>query len=58
MRSEEILSYIIPLIGFTLMVAGWMGVQILAKKMKTKNHIDNTSGCCGACENKASCSKA
>lgn len=57
MELEEFWTYFIPLTAFTLLVAGWMGVQILAKKMKTKNHIDNSSGCCGACENRASCSK-
>jgi len=40
-----------------LLAAGWMGVQILAKRMQTKNHIDNGGGCCGACENRASCDK-
>lgn len=56
MDLYELLNYFVPLLAFTLLSAGWMGVQILAKKMKTKNHIDNTHGCCGACTNKTNCS--
>lgn len=57
MTLDEFWTYLIPVLAFTVLTGGWMAVQILAKKMKTKNHIDNTNGCCGACENKASCSK-
>ena len=51
------MEYIIPVVMITVLAAGWMAVQVLAKKMGTKNHIDNGSGCCGACDNKSSCSK-
>ena len=52
---NEILTYILPVLAITLLAAGWVGVQLLAKKMKTKNHIDGHSGCCGACEGKSEC---
>lgn len=53
---EEFLTYIIPIAGLTILVAGWGAVQLLAKKMNTKNHIDH-GGCCGACSNRDSCEK-
>lgn len=53
---SEWLTYLIPVLALTLLVAGWGGVQLLAKKMRTKNHIDH-GGCCGACDNKGECSK-
>jgi len=43
------LEYIIPIIALTLLAAGWAAVQLLARKMETKNHIDNAGGCCGSC---------
>jgi hypothetical protein len=54
---EIYLQYVIPVLAFALLAAGWMGMQILAKKMKVKNHIDSTGGCCGACENRNVCDK-
>ena len=53
---NEIIQYTIPVLAMALLAAGWMGVQLLAKHMKTKNHIDH-GGCCGACENRDSCDK-
>ena len=55
MDLHEFWQYIIPVLAFTALTGGWMAVQILAKKMKTKNHIDSSAGCCGACTNKGSC---
>lgn len=52
---NEFITYLLPILALTVLAAGWMGVQLLAQKMKTKNHIDNTSGCCGACEGKSEC---
>ncbi len=46
---SEYAQYIIPILALTLVAGGWAGVQLLAKKMKTKNHIDQTTGCCGNC---------
>ena len=51
------LPYIIPVLAFTLLTAGWAAVQLLAKKAGTKNHIDYEGGCCGACDEKDNCSK-
>jgi len=56
MEIQEIIKTITPIFVLALVAAGWMGVQLLAKKMKTKNHIDN-GGCCGACSSKTSCTK-
>ena len=53
---SEVFQYIIPVLILTLVAMGWMGVQLLAKRMQTKNHIDQTS-CCGACEGKETCRK-
>lgn len=52
---NEILTYLIPVFAIAVLTAGWMGVQLLAKKMNTKNHIDHSSSCCGTCDNKDSC---
>jgi hypothetical protein len=49
------LEFVIPVIVFSLVAAGWAGVQILAKRMGTKNHIDNQDGCCGACADSDKC---
>lgn len=56
MESQEFISHLMPILALTGLTAGWMGVQILAKRMKTKNHIDH-GGCCGAFSNKESCTK-
>jgi hypothetical protein len=52
---ENLFQYLIPVFALTLLAAGWMLVQIIAKKMNIKNHIDETSGCCGACSEKKDC---
>ncbi|MDX5326813.1 MAG: hypothetical protein LPK80_11200 [Bacteroidota bacterium] len=54
---EELKEILIPALALAALTAGWMGVQIIAKRMQTKNHIDQTSGCCGACSNKGSCER-
>jgi hypothetical protein len=54
----NLLEYIIPVSAFALLVAGWTGIQFIAKKSGTKNHIDNSVGCCGGCEKKEECSKS
>ncbi|MBE2246562.1 MAG: hypothetical protein IAE67_04845 [Candidatus Competibacteraceae bacterium] len=48
---QEYIQYLIPVFALAALAAGWMGVQLLAKKLKTKNHIDG-GGCCGACNGK------
>lgn len=48
------IKYIIPILFVAILSAGWVVVQLVAKKMKTKNHMDNLGkgGCmtctCGA----------
>ncbi|NQV52921.1 MAG: hypothetical protein HQ500_07045 [Flavobacteriales bacterium] len=54
---EEMIQYLIPVFALAALAGGWMGVQIVAKKLGTKNHIDATTGCCGACANKDSCER-
>lgn len=54
---EKYLMYIYPVFAFAMLTAGWMAVQLLARKIGTKNHIEDGGGCCGACEKKDTCSK-
>jgi hypothetical protein len=43
-------QYILPILFLTLLCAGWVVVQIIAKKMKTKNHFDHLGkGECMTC---------
>jgi hypothetical protein len=50
------LEYIIPILFVSFLSAGWVVVQLIARKMKTKNHFDdlNSSSCtscsCGGSE--------
>lgn len=50
---SEFTMYLIPITALAVLCAGWIGVQLLAHRLKTKNHIDNGGGCCGACEDKS-----
>ncbi|NQU62665.1 MAG: hypothetical protein HQ517_00045 [SAR324 cluster bacterium] len=54
---ENLLQYFIPVILLAALVVGWGLTQILAKKMKINNNIDQ-GGCCGACEKRRHCSKS
>lgn len=54
---ENYLQYILPVLAMAVLAAFWAATQMLAKKMNVKNHIDNTTGCCGACDNKNACSE-
>jgi hypothetical protein len=54
---NEITQYILVILSMGLLAGAWMGVQILAKRMNIKNHIDDASGCCGACSRKEECDK-
>ncbi|MBI4930530.1 MAG: hypothetical protein HY841_07195 [Bacteroidetes bacterium] len=55
---ENYLEYILPVLALALLAAGWVVVQIIAKKMGTKNHFDYGGGCCGDCEKKDTCTKS
>jgi hypothetical protein len=54
---DELIQYLIPVVALAALAAAWMGMQLLARKMKVKNHIDGGGGCCGACGSKT-CDKA
>jgi len=44
------LEYLIPILFVSLISAGWVVVQLIARKMKTKNHFDHLdSSSCGHC---------
>lgn len=51
---EDLMRYVIPVAALAALAAGWMGMQLIARRMKVKNHIDH-GGCCGACGDRASC---
>jgi hypothetical protein len=53
---DDLLTYLVPVFALSLLAAGWMAMQLLAKKMNVKNHIDSSGGCCGACDNRDNCS--
>ena len=44
-----IYQIIIPVLVVTFLSAGWVAVQILARKIGTKNHIDNAGSCGNGC---------
>jgi hypothetical protein len=43
------INYLIPILSLAALCAGWVLVQLLAKKMKTKNHFDHLNSACGHC---------
>ncbi len=43
------IKYIIIILFLAVLCAGWVVVQIIAKKMKTKNHFDHLNSACGHC---------
>jgi hypothetical protein len=43
------MQFIIPIMGLSALCAGWVLVQLLARKMKTKNHFDDLNSSCGHC---------
>ncbi len=43
------MTYIISILTLCALCAGWVLVQMLAKKMKTKNHFDHLNSACGHC---------
>lgn len=48
-------SIILPALIVGLLAAGWGGVQLLARRMGTKNHIENDS--CGSCSCSGICDR-
>lgn len=45
----DVYSIILPILLTAILVAGWGAIQFLAKKMGTKNHIDNAGSCGNGC---------
>ncbi|MCH8233940.1 MAG: hypothetical protein IIB82_15035 [Bacteroidetes bacterium] len=45
----EYISYIIPVLAVAVLSAGWAGVQLLARHLGTKNHIDHGGACGNGC---------
>jgi len=46
----EYLPYIIGIFILVALCSGWVAVQFLARRMKTKNHFDDLdSSTCGSC---------
>ncbi len=44
------MKYLIPILFVAILSAGWVIVRLIAKKMKTKNHMDNLGkGDCMSC---------
>ncbi len=43
------MKYIIIILSLGLLCASWILVQLLARKMKTKNHFDDLNSSCGNC---------
>ncbi|MCB0654916.1 MAG: hypothetical protein KDC57_02205 [Saprospiraceae bacterium] len=54
---DTFIQYLIPIIALGLLAAGWMGMQLWAKRNEVKNHIDHQGGCCGACSNRDQCER-
>jgi len=48
---ETLYTYIVPILALTLLSGGWVAVQLLARKMRTKNHIEHG----GTCGNRCTC---
>ena len=43
------INHLLAIIGLGALCAGWIAVQFLARKMRTKNHFDDLNGSCGRC---------
>jgi hypothetical protein len=53
---NQILDFLVAIVGMAVLAGGFMGVQLLARKMGIRNHIDH-GGCCGACSDRDSCTR-
>ncbi len=45
----EFIAYIIPILAIAALSAGWAGIQLLARRLGTKNHIDHAGECGSGC---------
>jgi len=54
----DFVTHVIAILFLAVLAASWIGVQLLARKVGTKNHFDTKTNCCGYCaeEDKEGCS--
>ncbi|MDH5398025.1 MAG: hypothetical protein OEX02_07755 [Cyclobacteriaceae bacterium] len=45
----DIVNLIVPVVAVAVLAGGWAAVQVLAKRMGTKNHIEHGGACGGKC---------
>lgn len=50
------LNYLLPVLAMAGLSAGWVLVQLLARRMGTKNHFDRKPGC-GSCQCNGACER-
>jgi hypothetical protein len=43
------IGYLAGILGLSLLCAGWVALQFLARRQGTKNHFDDLQGGCGGC---------
>ncbi len=43
------IEYLLPIACLTILCAGWVVVQLIAQKFKTKNHFDSLKSNCHQC---------
>lgn len=43
------MGYLAGIFGLSLLCAGWVALQFLARRQGTKNHFDHLKGGCGSC---------
>jgi len=57
---NDFITFSIAILGLSLLSAGWVALQYLARKMKTKNHFDDLNSSCGGgcnCGGGGSCAR-
>lgn len=45
----DLFLQIVPILALAVLCAGWVGVQLLARRLGTKNHFEHGSSSCGQC---------
>lgn len=49
------MNFILPIFAMTFLGAGWVVVQLIARRMHTKNLLDHRPTPCGGCEDEGAC---
>jgi hypothetical protein len=53
---SDFMQYILPVLALAAVCAGWIGVQMLARRMGTKHHLAERKGSsCGGCGCQGQC---